>query len=60
MLSYAPILIQPESKGDFTLDSNASDEGIGAVFSQVQYGPEKVVAYGSKMLTYGSKILMKT
>ena len=51
MLSQAPILAHPQSQGNFILDTDASSEGIAAVLSQVQDGQERVVAYGSKLLT---------
>ena len=51
MLIQGPILVHPKSQGDFVLDTDASNEGIGAVLSQVQDRQERVVAYGSKMLT---------
>ena len=50
MLSQATILVHPKSQGDFVLDTDASNEGIGAVLSQMQDGQERVEAYGSKML----------
>ena len=46
MLSEAPILVQPQCKGDFLLDTDA----IGVVLSQVQDGQEKVIVNGSKLL----------
>ena len=51
MLSQAPILVHPQPEGEFILDTDASNEGIGPVLSQVQDGQEKVIAYGSKMLS---------
>lgn len=49
-LCRTPILVYPLQKGEFVLDTDASDGGIGAVLSQVQEGEEKVVAYASKKL----------
>ena len=47
MLSYPS-----EDRSDlFILDSDASDTAIGCVLSQKQDGVEKVIAYGSKMLS---------
>lgn len=37
-------------KGEFSLDTDASDIGIGAVLSQCQDGQGRVIAYGSRML----------
>ena len=34
MLSKAPILVHPQPEGDFILNTDASNEGIGAVLSQ--------------------------
>ena len=43
--------MHPQTQGEFVLDTDASDEGIGAVLSQVQEGEEKVIAFARKMLT---------
>ena len=45
----APILAFPDYTREFILDTDASDTGIGAVFSQD--GNERVVAYASQVLT---------
>lgn len=37
--------------GLFILDTDASNDAIGAVLSQIQDGKEKVIAYGSRTLT---------
>ena len=50
-LSEAPILSHPRTEGQFILDTDASNEGIGAVLSQVQDGEERVIAFGSKTLS---------
>ena len=46
-----PILVHPRMDGEFILDTDASNEGIGAVLSQLQDGEERVIAYASKALT---------
>ena len=47
----APILCYPRQDGDYTLDTDASDESVGAVLSQTQPdGREGVVSYFSKAL----------
>lgn len=50
LLTSAPILAYPNNQGDFILDTDASNTGLGAVLSQVQGGEEVVIAYASKML----------
>ena len=40
----------PTNDGLFIQDTDASDETIGAVLSQVQFGREKVIAFGSRSL----------
>lgn len=50
-LCSSPILAYPKRQGQFILDTDASNIGIGAVLSQVQDGEEKVIEYYSKILT---------
>ena len=50
-LVSSPILAMPEDEGTFRLDTDASNESIGAVLSQVQDGQERVIAYASRLLT---------
>lgn len=47
-LVNAPILAFPTENDTFVLDTDASNEGMGAVLSQIQDGEEKVIAYASK------------
>ena len=47
-LCSAPILSFPEEGGEYILDTDPSDVGIGAVLQQVQDGEERVLAYASK------------
>jgi hypothetical protein len=42
MLISAPVLAHPRLEGLFILDTNASNEGIGAVLSQIQDGEESI------------------
>ena len=52
-LIHAPILGYPSNSSEdtFILDTDASNCHIGAVLSQVQEGQEKVISYGSKVLS---------
>jgi len=50
VLSSSPVLSFPREEGEFILDTDASNIGIGAVLSQKQEGKEKVIAYYSRVL----------
>ncbi|RLC02359.1 MAG: hypothetical protein DRI57_30125, partial [Deltaproteobacteria bacterium] len=50
-MTTAPLLAYPNSEDTFLLDVDASDVAIGAELSQVQRGVERVVSYGSFILT---------
>ena len=45
------VMAFPQDDCEFVLDTDACDFSIGAVLSQKQNGRERVVAYGSKMLS---------
>ena len=49
-LTSTPVLGYPNPNGKFILDTDASNNGIGAVLSQLQDGQERVVAYFSRSL----------
>ena len=54
-LVKAPILGFPTEKDEFTLCTDASLYGIGAVLSQTQSNGEKVIAFASKTLQKGQR-----
>ena len=47
-LTNAPVLGFPDSSQEFVLDTDASDNTIGAVLSQKHNGKKRVVSYGSR------------
>lgn len=49
-MTSSPILSFPKEQGQFILDTDASNHGVGVVLSQVQNGTEKVIAYYSRVL----------
>jgi len=49
-LTSDSIVGYPQGVGEFILDTDACDTGIGAVLSQVQDGVEKVIAYASRSM----------
>ncbi|GFV94669.1 retrovirus-related Pol polyprotein from transposon 17.6 [Trichonephila clavipes] len=50
-LTSSPILIYPQPDKPFILDTDASNESVGAVLSQEIDGQKRVVAYWSKCLS---------
>ena len=57
-LISAPILRLPNFSQDFILDVDASENGLGAVLSQLD-GHEQVVAYASRALTKAEKTIVQ-
>ncbi|KAL7883281.1 hypothetical protein SRHO_G00009390 [Serrasalmus rhombeus] len=49
-LCSTPVLAYPIPSGQFVVDTDASDHGLGAVLSQMQDGSERVIAYFSRRL----------
>jgi len=50
-LTTAPILSLPRDDEGYTLDTDASNCGLGVVLSQLQDGEEKVILYASQLLS---------
>ena len=46
----APILAFPTESGEYVLDTDASNFGLGGVLSQIQNDQERVIAYCSRAL----------
>ena len=49
-LTSAPIIAYPDFNESFTLQTDASDTGLGVVVIQVQNGEKRVIAYASRIL----------
>lgn len=54
-LMSPPILAYPDFDSPFTLHTDASEEGLGAVLYQRQDGRMRVIGYGSRTLTPAEK-----
>ena len=54
-LANPPILGYPDYGLPFVLHTDASNEGLGAVLYQRQYGKMRVIGYGSRTLTTAEK-----
>uniref|UniRef100_A0AAQ6IVH8 Gypsy retrotransposon integrase-like protein 1 n=1 Tax=Anabas testudineus TaxID=64144 RepID=A0AAQ6IVH8_ANATE len=51
LLTNPPVLAYPDFNLPFTLHTDASDQGLGAVLYQSQKGKLRVIGYGSRTLT---------
>ena len=56
-LLSAPILGYPNNRDEYTLTTDASLTGIGAVLTQQQEGIDRVISYASKTLNKSQKNL---
>lgn len=54
-LTNPPIMAYPDLEKPFILHVDASEEGLGAVLYQRQYGALRVIAYGSRTLSATEK-----
>ncbi|KAJ7986814.1 hypothetical protein DPEC_G00332290 [Dallia pectoralis] len=54
-LCQSPVLMTPEPGGEFVLDTDASNEGLGAVLAQVTAKGERVIAYYSRTFSRPEK-----
>ncbi|KAJ8015006.1 hypothetical protein DPEC_G00021660 [Dallia pectoralis] len=54
-LCQSPVLTTPEPGGKFVLDTDASNEGLGAVLAQVTAKGERVIAYYSRTFSRPEK-----
>jgi predicted aspartyl protease len=59
-LTTAPVLGTPRDVGTFYLDTDACDQGLGAVLSQEQEGELRLVAYASRSLTRAERVYCTT
>ena len=55
LLTSTPVLGYPDSRGEFVIDTDASNYGLGAVLSQTQDGVERVIAYYSRALSQAER-----
>ncbi|KAL1261163.1 hypothetical protein QQF64_008990 [Cirrhinus molitorella] len=55
ILTQPPVLAYPDFNSPFTLHTDASEKGLGAVLYQWQNGKLRVIAYGSRTLTPAEK-----
>lgn len=55
ILTHPPVLAYPDFNSPFTLHTDASQKGLGAVLYQWQNGKLRVIAYGSRTLSPAEK-----
>lgn len=54
-LTVAPVLAMPQYEGEWILETDASDVGMGGCLKQVQDGEERVIIYFSKKLSKAAR-----
>jgi hypothetical protein len=59
-LTSAPILAMPQDEGRYVVDTDASNDTIGAVIQQEQSGVLRVIAYASRALSVAEKAYCTT
>ena len=52
------VLEMPNDVDSFIVDTDASNDSVGAVLSQIQNGQEVVIAYASRRLSQAEKIIV--
>jgi len=59
-LTTAPVLAAPRDGGNYVVDCDACETGLGAVLQQWQDGQLRVIAYASRTLTPAEKVYCTT
>lgn len=59
-LVTAPVLASPIDQGKYVLDTDASNEALGAILHQEQEGVLRVIAYASRVLTAAERVYCTT
>jgi len=59
-LTTAPVLVAPRDGGNYVVDCDACETGLGAVLHQWQDGQLLVVAYASRTLTPAERLYCTT
>ena len=59
-LANPPVLAIPRQDGEFILDTDCSDVAAAAILHQVIDGEERVISFGSKMLSKAEQLYCTT